>query len=217
MVPSGTERSRLWTRRAAVAVSDKPEGPYRFVRSGRVNPGIYPENMPEADRKLTWNMKKYKKWWTPEWYKAVNQGLFVKRDIEGGQMSRDMTLFVDDDGKAYHIYSSEENLTLHIAELTDDYLQHSGRYIRIFPGGHNEAPALFKKVIVLDDYFGCTGWDPNEAVCFQRLPFGDRGSNILIHAADRTVRKPLADKVRSYWSCRRTALYLWLMFGNRRV
>lgn len=45
--------------RAAVAVSDKPEGPYRFVRSGRVNPGIYPENMPEADRKLTWNMKKY--------------------------------------------------------------------------------------------------------------------------------------------------------------
>ena len=106
--------------RAAVAVSDKPEGPYRFVRSGRVNPGIYPENMPEADRKLTWNMKKYKKWWTPEWYKAVNQGLFVKRDIEGGQMSRDMTLFVDDDGKAYHIYSSEENLTLHIAELTDD-------------------------------------------------------------------------------------------------
>lgn len=58
--------------RAAVAVSDKPEGPYRFVRSGRVNPGIYPENMPEADRKLTWNMKKYKKWWTPEWYKAVN-------------------------------------------------------------------------------------------------------------------------------------------------
>ena len=153
--------------RAAVAVSDKPEGPYRFVRSGRVNPGIYPENMLEADRKLTWNMKKYKKWWTPEWYKAVNQGLFVKRDIEGGQMSRDMTLFVDDDGKAYHIYSSEENLTLHIAELTDDYLQHSGRYIRIFPGGHNEAPALFKK----DNMYwmitsGCTGWDPNEARMF---------------------------------------------------
>ena len=150
--------------RAAVAVSDKPEGPYRFVRSGRVNPGIYPENMPEADRKLTWNMKKYKKWWTPEWYKAVNQGLFVKRDIEGGQMSRDMTLFVDDDGKAYHIYSSEDNLTLQIAELADDYLSHTGKYIRIFPGGHNEAPAIFKKE---GTYWmitsGCTGWDPNKA------------------------------------------------------
>ena len=90
--------------------------------------------------------------------------MFVKRDLEGGQMSRDMTLFVDDDGKAYHIYSSEENLTLHIAELADDYLSHTGKYIRIFPGGHNEAPALFKK----DGTYwmiasGCTGWKSNEA------------------------------------------------------
>ncbi len=44
-----------------------------------------------------------------------------------------MTLFVDDDGKAYHIYSSEDNLTLQIAELADDYLSHTGKYIRIFP------------------------------------------------------------------------------------
>lgn len=28
--------------RTAVAVSDSPVGPYRFIRSGRVNPGIYP-------------------------------------------------------------------------------------------------------------------------------------------------------------------------------
>ena len=83
--------------------------------------------------------------WTPEWYDAVEKGMFVKRDLEGGQMSRDMTLFVDDDGKAYHIYSSEDNLTLQIAELSDDYLSHTGKYIRIFPGGHNEAPAIFKK------------------------------------------------------------------------
>lgn len=31
-----------------------------------------------------------------------------------------MTLFVDDDGRAYHVYSSEENSTLHISELTDE-------------------------------------------------------------------------------------------------
>ena len=90
--------------------------------------------------------------------------MFVKRDLEGGQMSRDMTLFVDDDGKAYHIYSSEDNLTLQIAELSDDYLSHTGKYIRIFPGGHNEAPAIFKK----DGIYwmitsGCTGWEPNKA------------------------------------------------------
>ena len=150
--------------RAGVAVSDTPAGPYRFIRSGRVNPGVYPLNMTREEKKLTWNPKDYE-WWTPEWREAVNKGMFVKRDLEGdGQMSRDMTLFVDDDGTAYHIYSSEENLTLHIAELSDDYLSHTGKYIRIFPGGHNEAPAIFKK----DGTYwmiasGCTGWEPNEA------------------------------------------------------
>lgn len=152
---------------AAVAVSDTPEGPYTFIRSGRVNPGKYPLNMSEAQRSMVWEDDKYKEWWTPEWRKAIEQGMFVKRDLPGGQMSRDMTLFVDDDGKAYHIYSSEENLTLQIAELTDDYTNHSGKYIRIFPGGHNEAPAIFKKgEIYWMITSGCTGWDPNAARLF---------------------------------------------------
>lgn len=150
--------------RAAVAVSDSPTGPYHFIRSGRVNPNIYPLNMTKKDREIKWNPDKYKEWWTPKWLDAIEKGMFVKRDMEGGQMSRDMTLFVDDDGAAYHIYSSEDNLTLQIAELTNDYLNHSGRYMRIFPGGHNEAPAIFKKDGV---YWmitsGCTGWKPNEA------------------------------------------------------
>lgn len=150
--------------RAAVAVSDSPTGPYRFIRSGRVNPGVYPLNMAKKERKRKWDNSRYEKWWTPEWYEAIKGGMFVQRDLQGGQMSRDMTLFVDDDGKAYHIYSSEDNLTLQIAELADDYLSHTGRYIRIFPGGHNEAPAIFKK----DGTYwmvtsGCTGWEPNKA------------------------------------------------------
>jgi hypothetical protein len=45
----------------------------------------------------------------------------LARDFAKGQMARDMTLFVDDDGKAYHIYASEENSTMHISILTDDY------------------------------------------------------------------------------------------------
>ena len=150
--------------RAAVAVSDSPTGPYRFIRSGRVNPGAYPLNMTRKERKMKWNPEEYKEWWTPKWYEAIAKGMFVKRDLKDGQMSRDMTLFVDDDGKAYHIYSSEDNLTLQIAELADDYLSHTGKYIRIFPGGHNEAPAIFKKE---GTYWmitsGCTGWDPNKA------------------------------------------------------
>ena len=81
-----------------------------------------------------------------------------------GEMARDMTLFKDDDGKAYHIYSSEENSTLYISLLTDDYLQPSGQFTRNFPGAYREAPAVFKhkgKYYVLSS--GCTGWDPNQA------------------------------------------------------
>ena len=82
-------------------------GPYRFIRSSRVNPGVFPINMTKKERNTKWNFEEYKKWWTPEWHKAIESGMFVHRDLKGGQMSRDMTLFVDDDGKAYHIYSSE--------------------------------------------------------------------------------------------------------------
>jgi hypothetical protein len=106
-------------------------------------------------------------WWTPKWREAVNEGLFVQRDFEGGQMSRDMTLFVDDDGTAYHIHSAEENLTLHISKLNEDYTGFTKEWIRIMPGGHNEAPAIFKhnnKYYLIAS--GCTGWDPNAARIF---------------------------------------------------
>lgn len=155
--------------RSAVAVSDTPEGPFHYLRSGRINAGKLPADMKGEDKAVldTLQLEHFNKWWTPEWHEAVDKGLFVKRDLEGGQMARDMTLFVDDNGKAYHIYSSEENLTLQIAELSEDYLSHTGRYVRMAPAGHNEAPALFKKDGV---YWmitsGCTGWDPNEARMF---------------------------------------------------
>ena len=77
-------------------------------------------------------------------------------------MARDMNLFVDDDGKAYHIYASEDNSTLHISELTDDYTACSGNYARFFVGRFMEAPAMFKKdgkyYLIMS---GCTGWAPN--------------------------------------------------------
>jgi unsaturated rhamnogalacturonyl hydrolase len=147
-----------------IAQSDQPAGPFIFIRSARVNAGIWPLNMSQEQRELPTTADDFKDWWTPEWMEVVKKGLFVRRDFEGGQMSRDMTLFVDDDKKAYHIYASEENLTLHIAELSDDYLSHTGRYIRVAPGGHNEAPTIFKKD---GRYYmitsGCTGWKPNAA------------------------------------------------------
>ena len=123
--------------RTAVAVSDKVAGPYQYIRSYRPNAGVWPLNFKEEWKKDN-PADKDLKWWTDEWRKAVNKGLFVRRDFETGQMSRDMTIFVDDDGKAYHIHSAEENLTLHISELTDDYLSFTGKWVSVFPGGHNE-------------------------------------------------------------------------------
>ena len=162
--------------RYGVAVADRPEGPYRFLRSGRVNPGRYPLEFTPADIAVldTLDARNYARWWTAGWMDAVRKGLFVKRDIlhpsrmgAAGQMARDQTVFVDTDGRAYHIYSSEENLTLQIAELTGDYTAHTGRYIRVAPGGQNEAPTLFRHG---DTYWmitsGCTGWAPNRARMF---------------------------------------------------
>ena len=81
-----------------------------------------------------------------------------------GEMSRDQTVFVDDDGRAYQIYSSEGNATMYISLLTEDYLKPSGRFTRNFINRWREAPAIFKhdsKYYMISS--GCTGWDPNVA------------------------------------------------------
>ena len=156
--------------RVGFAESDSPVGPFRLIRSLRPNAGKWPTDFSRRDIRKAKKLKEadYKEWWTPEWREAIREGLLLARDVPGGQMSRDMTVYVDDDGKAYHIYSAEENLTLNLAELTDDYLDYTGRYVRIAPGGQNEAPTIFKRDGV---YWmitsGCTGWAPNEARMFK--------------------------------------------------
>ena len=155
--------------RYGVAVSNRPEAPFKFLYSQRADAATWPLEFGPQQLAVvdTLNENNFREWWTPAWHQAVAEGLIVKRDFAAGQMSRDMTVFVDDDGKAYHIFSSEENLTLHIAELTNDYLHHTGRYTRLAPAGHDEAPAIFKH----DGIYwmitsGCTGWEPNEARMF---------------------------------------------------
>ncbi|MBG6234723.1 beta-xylosidase [Pedobacter sp. CAN_A7] len=194
--------------RTGVATSDKVTGPYTYVKSFRPNAGIWPMNFNDA-----WKNKTVKeadlKAWTDEWRKEVAEGLFVKRDLQKGQMARDMTLFVDDDGKAYHIYSSEENLTLHLAELTADYLAFTGKYITIEPGGHNEAPAIIKhqgKYYLVTS--GCTGWDPNAARSFVADsiwgPWKSLGNPCVGEGADLTFKSqstfilPVAGKKDTY-------------------
>lgn len=148
--------------RTGVAIADKVAGPYRFIRSLRPNAGKFPLNFTDGQKKATYNYEINR--WSEKGASDLKNGMYVKRDFEGGQMSRDMTLFVDDDDKAYHITSSEENATLHIHELTRDYLGFTGKYSRIIPGASNEAPAIFKhegKYFLLAS--GCTGWKPNKA------------------------------------------------------
>ncbi|PWW07285.1 glycosyl hydrolase family 43 [Paenibacillus cellulosilyticus] len=139
---------------AGYAISDSPTGPFVYQRSYRMD-------MTPADQ--------------TDYYPS-DKG-----------MARDMNLFKDDDGTAYLIYSSEENRTLYISKLLDDYSDVAGwhkdgnvdasgnpvrdtsykavygtDYIRVFPGGVREAPAVFKyngKYYLLTS--GATGWTPN--------------------------------------------------------
>jgi hypothetical protein len=131
--------------RAGVAVSDTPAGQFRYLRSFRPNAGHWPANATAEARQSG----------------GTN---VLARDFANGQMARDQTLFVDDDGAAYHFYSSENNATLHVSRLTDDYLKPAGQYARIFEGRFMEAPAVFKRG---GKYYliasGCTAWAPNAA------------------------------------------------------
>jgi len=130
--------------RSGVALADKVTGPYVYQGSFRPNAGVWPVNRPDDQTDPA---------------KSV-----LARDFETGQMARDMTLFVDDDGTAYHLYASEENHTMHISRLSPDFLRPAGEYARVMPFADDEAPAIFKHK---GKYFlvtsGLSGWKPNAA------------------------------------------------------
>ena len=131
--------------------------------------------------KIIYNKKtaKYVMWFHLELkgqgYNAARTGVAVSDKVSGpykfiesfrpdDQESRDMTVYVDDDDKAYLFHASENNATLHISLLTDDYLRPAGKYEHAFEGRFMEAPAVFKRkgkyYLIASD---CTGWAPNAA------------------------------------------------------
>jgi hypothetical protein len=134
-----------------VAVSENITGPYKYIKSLRPDAGVWPENLPDEYKNSTIKEGDLKSG-SEEWKTAVKEGLYVRRDFKEGQMARDMTIFVDKDGKAYHVHASEENMTLHFSDF------------RVLPGESNEAPAIF---FAKGKYFmftsGTTGWKPNAA------------------------------------------------------
>lgn len=79
-----------------------------------------------------------------------------------GNMSRDCTLFKDNNGTAYFISAAKENYDLNIYRLTDDYLA-IDELVQIIAGQHREAPAIFKA----NEYYFlvtsvCSGWNPGQ-------------------------------------------------------
>ncbi len=127
--------------RAGIAVGDKPEGPFTFLNYMR----------PVQD---------------DIGYKVAD----FCRQKEFGGTYRDMNLFVDDDGRAYTFYASEDNATMYIVRLNDEFtapetpMIENKTWARVLVGKSREAPAPFK---FKNRYYlitsGCTGWRPNAA------------------------------------------------------
>ncbi|KAI9359544.1 putative beta-xylosidase, secreted [Zopfochytrium polystomum] len=80
-----------------------------------------------------------------------------------GYDSRDMTVFVDDDGTGYLVSATNSNADLNIYKLSPDYTNIDSLLTTIWKGSYREAPAVFKRDSV---YFlltsGATNWSPNQ-------------------------------------------------------
>jgi hypothetical protein len=89
-----------------------------------------------------------------------------------GSMFRDMNVYVDDDGRAYVFYAGEDNWTMYVARLDDDFIGpelpavENKTWAKILMRAHREGPAPFKyhgKYYLITS--ACTGWRPNAADC----------------------------------------------------
>jgi len=152
--------------RVGVATADNPFGPFIYIRSFRPNAKTWPINVQPFHKRPVASIIKDKYCGGLGCLPAHPDSLnILGRDFESGQMSRDMNLFVDDDGKAYLISASEENSTTHISQLNDDYLGCSDKFVRVFVNRYMEAGTMFKTST--GTYFfiasDCTGWAPNAA------------------------------------------------------
>lgn len=125
-----------------VAVGDAPDEPFEFVKSGR----------PFDDPKFNVHDNGY----TADYSEDTSN----YENMPYGFMSRDCTLFVDDDGTAYFASSYRENTQMHIYRLTEDYLDIDTTYWPtddVLHVNQREAPCLFKKDGVY--YMVCSGTD----------------------------------------------------------
>lgn len=127
--------------------------------------------------KLMYNEKtaKFVIWchWEALNYGASEAACFVSDTVDGtyqlawsgrplGIKSRDCNIFIDNDGKAYFISTTNENQDLGMFGLSADYKKAESHTV-LFQGERREAPAIVR---VGDRYFmfssACSGWAPNQ-------------------------------------------------------
>ena len=118
---------------------------------------------------------KYVVWchWESKNYGASEAACFESDSINGTYQlvwsgrpletkSRDCNVFVDNDGQAYFISTTNENQDLGLFLLSDDYHE-AVSHTLLFPGQRREAPVI---VHVGSTYFmlssACSGWAPNQ-------------------------------------------------------
>ncbi|HEX8546354.1 MAG TPA: NPCBM/NEW2 domain-containing protein [Cytophagaceae bacterium] len=130
---------------AGVAIADKPEGPFKFLHSFRPIAFKYKYNLPRGEE-------------------------YSSKEAERGNTFRDMNLFLDENGKAYVFYSSEDNSTMYVSRLNSEFTDvekpviEGKTWSRILINQNREAPAPFKynnKYYLITS--GLTGWSPNAA------------------------------------------------------
>lgn len=107
-----------------VAYGDTPDGEFTFHKAFR------PFDDPELDV-----------------HDSGYTGDFSNDELPYGYMSRDCTLFIDDDGTAYFASSSSENTAMNIYRLTDDYLDIDTSWIcqDALKNNQKEAPCIIKR------------------------------------------------------------------------
>ncbi len=173
-----------WTFRNHILTIDNPVNRYYVVsdltlevpgQEASIGIGCNIERPKVLYNKKTGKYVMWMHWELPDNYSKARCAVAVCDTIDGhytylgsfnpiGHMSRDCTLFQDEDGTGYFISSARENLDIHIYRLTEDYLAIDRLECILWPGQQREAPVLFKRDGI---YYmltsGCTGWAPNQS------------------------------------------------------
>lgn len=126
-----------------------------------------------------------------------------------GHMSRDCTLFKDDDGTAYFISAARDNADMMIYRLSDDYLSIDEHVRTLWPGQYREAPVVFKK----DGYYymltsGCTGWSPNQTKYSFSKSITGKWSPLKDIGDENSFRSQPTWVIPIYGHCRKNYLYI---------